>query len=85
MESFVVLIVWALFAYWCYTIAKKNGRSTGWAIFMGLLFGIFAVIVYAIIGKTKELKEAELEESIYSIIEDREYEDELERFKEDND
>ena len=43
-------------AYWCYTIAEKKGRSKGLAIFMGLLFGIFAVIGYYIIKPTKEVQ-----------------------------
>ena len=70
-ETIITLIVWAGFAYWCYRIAERNSRSKGLAIFMGLLFGIFAVIVYAIIGKTKKLKAKELDEAVSKLIEEK--------------
>lgn len=52
----IKLAIWCAFAYWTYTIAKRNGRDTDIAIIFGLLFGLGAVIVYAIMGPTKEEK-----------------------------
>ena len=53
----VALLIWAgLYAgvvYGTYAIAKRNGRNTGTAILMGVLFGLFALIAYAIIGQPK--------------------------------
>ena len=45
-------------AFLCYKIAEKNGRSKNLAIFLGIFFGIFAVIGYLIIGET-ELRKIE--------------------------
>ncbi len=55
-ETFLPLVLIALMAYWCYRLAEKKGRSKGLAIFMGLLFGFMAVIVYAILKPTKEVQ-----------------------------
>ena len=56
MTELLPFIVWTLMAYWCYTIARKKGRSKVLAVFMGLLFGLVAVIVYAIIRPTEEVQ-----------------------------
>ncbi|MBQ9682334.1 MAG: hypothetical protein IJV35_03590 [Neisseriaceae bacterium] len=56
MESMVLIIqllVWAGCIYGCYALAKKNGRSVPLAIVMGVLFSVFALIVYALIGEKK--------------------------------
>jgi O-antigen ligase len=71
MEAIISLIIWAGLAYWCYKIAEKNGRSTGLAIFMGLLFGLFAVIVYALMGKTPMLKAKELDDVVTRLVEEK--------------
>lgn len=71
-ETIISIVIWAAFAYWCYRIAQRNGRSEGLAIFMGFLFGICAVIVYYIIGKTAELKSIELHEEIEKVIKTKE-------------
>jgi len=70
-EIIIPFVIIAGLAYWCYRIAERNGRSKGLAIFMGLLFGIFAVIIYAIIGKTKELKAKELNEAVSKLVEEK--------------
>ena len=48
-------MIWILFTLlWiliCHKLATDNGRDKNWAILMGLLFGIFAVFTYLIIGK----------------------------------
>ena len=53
------LIFLAFFGYLSYTVAKKNGRDTVMAFFVGMFFGIFGWILYLILGKTEELKEKE--------------------------
>lgn len=50
----LTIAIWVLLGFWCYSIAEKNGRNTILAVIMGLLFGIFAVAGYYIIGKKKE-------------------------------
>jgi hypothetical protein len=50
------IIIWLLLAAWAVSIARKQGRSTVLAFFLGLIFGIFAIIGYAIIGETEDKK-----------------------------
>jgi amino acid permease len=50
------LVIAALMAYWTYTIADHKGFNKIIALFLGFLFGIFAVIVYAILKPTKEVQ-----------------------------
>jgi hypothetical protein len=58
--EFLGFIIWALMIIWSYNVAKERGRSTGWAIFWGFMFGIFAVLVYFMVGDTQEVKDAKL-------------------------
>jgi len=67
MEILITLIFWIALAFWCYKIAENNGRDKGLAIILGLLFGILAVIIYAIIGKSQKKRE----EEIQKIVEER--------------
>ena len=54
MELLIILIVGALFAWLCAEMAKtRNRNTTVWAI-LGFLFGLFAVIVLALVGMAKE-------------------------------
>ena len=54
MIEFIILIgIWCLFGWWCYSIAKRNGRNTTLAFWMGFLFSWISVIVYYAIGKKK--------------------------------
>lgn len=54
MELLIILIVGALFAWLCAEMAKtRNRNTTVWAI-LGFLFGLFAVIVLALVGTAKE-------------------------------
>ena len=50
MDFILTLVVWALCGWGCYKIAENNGRDTTLAAVLGALFGIFAVIGYAIAG-----------------------------------
>ena len=43
----LVIILWG---YICYKMAEKRGRDTFIAAILGALFGVFAVIGYAIAG-----------------------------------
>jgi membrane-associated protease RseP (regulator of RpoE activity) len=55
----LIFIVWVLIAWWCSSIAKKNGRSKVWGFVWGFIFGLLAVIAYAIAGKTREQEDLE--------------------------
>lgn len=49
----IEILIWCLFAYGSYTIAKsKNRNETVWAV-LGVLFGIFALIVVALLPKVE--------------------------------
>ncbi len=56
----LTIIFGSLWGYICRRIANKNGRDKNLAFLIGFLFGLFAVIGYAIAGQTKEdrIKEA---------------------------
>lgn len=56
-----MIVLWIVAIVLSWVIARKNGRSDGWAVLMGFLFGWIAVIVYLCIGKSfeKKLEEAE--------------------------
>ena len=50
----LVVAMWALFGWLAYTMAEKRGRNpVGWCI-AGVLFGIFAIIILALVGDTTE-------------------------------
>ena len=67
MEIILSVAIAGLMGYWCYTIAQKNGRSEVLAGFMGFLFGICAVLVYYILGKTDDTKRKEIEDIVKDI------------------
>jgi type VI protein secretion system component VasK len=46
-----VLLVWVLCSFGCYKLAENNNRDkTLWAV-LGLIFGIFALLVLALMGR----------------------------------
>ena len=47
ISSLLFIILWG---YICYKMAEKRGRDTFLAAILGALFGVFAVIGYAIAG-----------------------------------
>ena len=51
MEYF---IIWLIFAFACYMLAKKKNRNEWLAAFMGLLFGIFPLIYYLVVDKVPD-------------------------------
>ena len=49
--SVLFTILWAaLWSYVCYKMADSRGRNTTTGAILGFIFGIFAVIGYAIAG-----------------------------------
>lgn len=49
MEFIIEVIIWGLCGWACYSMAlKKNRNESLWAV-MGVLFGIFAIIVLALL------------------------------------
>lgn len=53
MEFLLSLIIWALCGFGCYKMAENQGRDTALAAVLGVLFGVFAIIGYAIAGPKK--------------------------------
>jgi F0F1-type ATP synthase assembly protein I len=54
MELLIILVVGALFGWLSAEMAKTRNRNTTiWAI-LGFLFGIFAVIVLALLGTVRD-------------------------------
>ena len=54
MEFISSLLFWILWGYICYRMAEKRGRDTFLAAILGALFGVFAVIGYAIAGNKRK-------------------------------
>ena len=50
MDIVFSLLVAFLWGYICYRMAEKRGRDATLGAILGALFGLFAVIGYAIIG-----------------------------------
>ena len=50
MEFIFTLLIAILWGYICYKMAEKRGRDIFLAAILGALFGLFAVIGYAIAG-----------------------------------
>lgn len=48
------VIIWLLCGVVCYLIAQKKNRNVWLAAALGCLFGIFAIIGYALVGKVEE-------------------------------
>jgi len=63
MPSTFYIIIALAYGYWCYKIAESKGRDKGLAFILGFLFGLLAVIGYALVGRTPE-KEAEYQKKI---------------------
>lgn len=50
MELCFIILCWTLWPILTYHLAKNKGYNTGSAIFWGIVCGLFAVIVYAVLG-----------------------------------
>ena len=64
MDTVLTLSTWIGLGLICMVMAEKRGRNKTLGFVAGLFFGVFAIIYYAIVGDTKEMKEAKLEEAI---------------------
>lgn len=49
-----VLFFMIFFAICCGIVANNKNRSVGLAIFCGFFFGIFALIIYLLLGKKEK-------------------------------
>lgn len=63
MIIFLLIIIYFLQGYWCLKIAESKGRAKRLAFLLGLVFGLFAIVGYALSSKTLE-KEAEDQKKI---------------------
>ena len=50
----VVIVIRILFICWCVSIARKKGRDTVLAGLLGFLFGLWAVIGYALVSSKRK-------------------------------
>ena len=48
----LVIAIWVLFGIWGASVAKKRGRNQVLGAILTVIFGIFAIFFYMIIGKT---------------------------------
>ena len=53
MDFLITLLFAVLWGYLCYRMAEKRGRDTTLGAILGALFGVFAIIGYAIAGNKK--------------------------------
>lgn len=53
MSTLISLAICALFGWICYNMADKRGRNAVLGAVLGVLFGLLAVIGYAIAGDKK--------------------------------
>ncbi len=60
--EFLIIFCWIIWPVWSYYIAKKKGYNEILAIIGGLLLGLFAIIMYAILPMTKEAKIKQIKE-----------------------
>lgn len=52
-EIFIFIVIRILLCLWCCNVADKNNRNTNLAIFLTVMFGIWAIIGYYVAGKEK--------------------------------
>ena len=53
MDVLLALVVWVLCGLGCYRMAENQGRDKTLGAVLGVLFGVFAIIGYAIAGPKK--------------------------------
>ena len=49
-----LLLIWLLFGFICYWLAKKQGRDKKIAFVAGFFLGVLALIYYLIAGEVKQ-------------------------------
>ena len=50
---FIGIFVWVLLGYIAFQVAEKNGRDIAQAFILGIVGGIFTLIVYWVMGPSK--------------------------------
>lgn len=55
MEMLTIVIA-VLCGFGCYKMAENQGRDTALAAVLGVLFGVFSIIGYAVAGPKKDKK-----------------------------
>ncbi len=73
MEDLIFILIYAGIIYWGTWIADRNHRNVPLAAFWSALFGIFAVIVYYIIGEKN--KPIDVYNDVKNYKDKNEYED----------
>lgn len=51
--DFLAIVIWALCGWACYSMAENQGRNKALGAALGVIFGVFAIIGYAIAGPKK--------------------------------
>lgn len=49
----LTIVIWCLCGWACYSMAERQGRDKTLGAVLGVIFGIFAIIGYAIAGPKK--------------------------------
>ena len=65
INSIIYAFIWVVLGLLCYQMAGTRGRDKIIGLILGLIFGLIAVIGYAIVGDTEEMKVAKAKE-LYS-------------------
>jgi len=60
MEAITTLGIWVALALICMYMAEKRGRDKTLGLIAGIIFGIFAVIYYLIVGDTTAKRDEKL-------------------------
>lgn len=53
MVLLIYIILQSLVAWWCYSVAKGQGRSPDKAAVLGFIFGLYAIVGYYLAGDKK--------------------------------
>jgi len=67
MDLIIIVFIWVLMGLWCKSLAEKRGLNEFVAFACGLMFSVFAVIIYACLSETTEhkvLKQIEYEKAL---------------------
>ncbi len=56
ISGLVIVLLWIFWGVWSYDIAKQKGYNANLAALAGVLFGIFSVIIYALLPPQKNKK-----------------------------
>jgi hypothetical protein len=54
MDWFFTILLSILWGYICYGLAEQRGRDCILAFLLGMIFGVFAILWYIIIGEKRK-------------------------------